>query len=297
MIENKKKIDSNTVAEFDRYFSPSPYVVDKLPNEKTVRNFTEVYIKNSSGAYDTYRMIKGSWVLTNSNLNTKEIVTISGSGGSATAGVDSFNGRTGTVVPASGDYSNSDVGLGNVDNIQQMPLSYLDTDNTLAADSDVKVASQKAIKAYTDNKIDYIVKQADETKNSDTTLADDSELVIALEANTKYLIDILIGFYFDATPDIKLQLAFSGTLTSWLANKIICENDGSASFTNSFNDATLTTTHIITSASNTNGILKINGIIEVGASSGNLSMQFAQNTSDVGNTTVKKGSFIKINKI
>jgi len=29
-----------------------------------------------------------------------------------------------------------------------MPLSYLDTDNTLAADSDAKVASQKAVKAY-----------------------------------------------------------------------------------------------------------------------------------------------------
>jgi hypothetical protein len=29
-----------------------------------------------------------------------------------------------------------------------MPLSYLDTDNTLAADSDVKVASQKAVKAH-----------------------------------------------------------------------------------------------------------------------------------------------------
>jgi len=40
------------------------------------------------------------------------------------------------------------VNLGNVDDVQQMPLSYLDTDNTLAADSDAKVPSQKAIKAY-----------------------------------------------------------------------------------------------------------------------------------------------------
>lgn len=40
----------------------------------------------------------------------------------------------------------SQVGLGNVDNVQQMPLSYLDTDGTLASDSDVKVPSQKAVK-------------------------------------------------------------------------------------------------------------------------------------------------------
>lgn len=44
----------------------------------------------------------------------------------------------------------SEVGLANVDNVQQMPLSYLDTDANLAADSDAKVPSQKAVKAYID---------------------------------------------------------------------------------------------------------------------------------------------------
>jgi len=44
----------------------------------------------------------------------------------------------------------TDVGLSNVDNVQQMPLSYLDTDDALTADSDVKVPSQSAIKSYVD---------------------------------------------------------------------------------------------------------------------------------------------------
>jgi hypothetical protein len=43
------------------------------------------------------------------------------------------------------------VGLSNVDNVQQMPLSYLDIDNTLSNNSDVKVSSQKAIKYYVDH--------------------------------------------------------------------------------------------------------------------------------------------------
>lgn len=43
-----------------------------------------------------------------------------------------------------------DVGLGSVDNVQQLPMSYLDTDTALAANSDTKVASQKAVKAYAD---------------------------------------------------------------------------------------------------------------------------------------------------
>ncbi len=55
-----------------------------------------------------------------------------------------------------GDTSNphsvtkAQVGLGNVDNLQQLPLSYLDTDISLTANSDTKVASQKAVKAYMD---------------------------------------------------------------------------------------------------------------------------------------------------
>ena len=46
----------------------------------------------------------------------------------------------------------SDVGLSNVDDLQQMPKSYLDTDATLIGNSDEKVPSQKAVKAYVDSK-------------------------------------------------------------------------------------------------------------------------------------------------
>ena len=40
--------------------------------------------------------------------------------------------------------------LENVLDVAQLPLSYLDTDGTLAANSDTKVASQKAMKTYAD---------------------------------------------------------------------------------------------------------------------------------------------------
>jgi hypothetical protein len=42
------------------------------------------------------------------------------------------------------------VGLTNVTDTAQMPASYLDTDTALAANSDAKVPSQKAVKAYID---------------------------------------------------------------------------------------------------------------------------------------------------
>ncbi|MDO8806738.1 MAG: hypothetical protein Q7R35_20190, partial [Elusimicrobiota bacterium] len=42
------------------------------------------------------------------------------------------------------------VGLGNVTNVEQLPASYLDTDALLAANSDIKVPSQKAAREYMD---------------------------------------------------------------------------------------------------------------------------------------------------
>ena len=46
--------------------------------------------------------------------------------------------------------SKSQVGLDAVENVLQIPKSYLDTDVALTADSDEKVPSQKAVKAYVD---------------------------------------------------------------------------------------------------------------------------------------------------
>jgi hypothetical protein len=47
----------------------------------------------------------------------------------------------------------SDVGLSNVLDVAQVPASYLDTDGTLAANSDTKVATQRAVKTYADQLI------------------------------------------------------------------------------------------------------------------------------------------------
>ncbi len=73
----------------------------------------------------------------------------------------SLTGLTGTQV-----------GLNNVTNVAQLPLSYLDTDTALTMDSDFKVPSQKAIKYYVDAGLNdaTIVKEADLTINDFNTV-------------------------------------------------------------------------------------------------------------------------------
>ena len=58
----------------------------------------------------------------------------------------------GHVLTGSFSISKTDVSLGNVDNVQQLPMSYLDT-NTSLGSSDVKVPSQNAVKTYVDTAI------------------------------------------------------------------------------------------------------------------------------------------------
>ncbi len=59
----------------------------------------------------------------------------------------------GYALSANISLNNSDVGLGNVSNVTQLPLSYLDTDPTMAANSNTKVPSQAAVVAYVGSQI------------------------------------------------------------------------------------------------------------------------------------------------
>ena len=69
----------------------------------------------------------------------------------------------------------------------KIPTSYLDTDGTLTADSDVKVASQKATKTYSDTKI------ASSALDTDGTLAANSDVKVASQKATKTYADTKVA--------------------------------------------------------------------------------------------------------
>jgi len=80
--------------------------------------------------------VAGGLPLANSSGNLNDWVDLS------SLGVASVFGRTGAVTAQTGDYTAAQVGA--------LPTTYLDTDVTLSADSNSKVASQHAIKYYVD---------------------------------------------------------------------------------------------------------------------------------------------------
>lgn len=65
--------------------------------------------------------------------------------------VSETTGHMDNVTTNPHNVTKSQVGLGNVTNDAQMPISYLDTDGTLSTNTDLKVPSEKAIRTYISN--------------------------------------------------------------------------------------------------------------------------------------------------
>jgi hypothetical protein len=114
--------------------------------------------------------------------------------------VTSLNTRTGAVILAAGTnvtitespdgtFTLASTG-GGVDTDAFVPSTYLDTDTALAADSDVKVATQKATKAYVDGAVSDTDAFVPSTYlDTDTALAADSDVKVATQKATKAYVD------------------------------------------------------------------------------------------------------------
>jgi len=63
-----EKLNSNNLAELDRHYHPVSQIVTSLPNPKSVRDMSEVFIKNPDGTYNKYQMVNGVWIQTGTNL-------------------------------------------------------------------------------------------------------------------------------------------------------------------------------------------------------------------------------------
>jgi hypothetical protein len=150
------------------------------------------------------------------------------------------------------------------------------------------------------------IKGSAETRNSTTALADDSDLLIALDAGKLYRIESIVGVYSAATPDFKFRFHFSGDL-SWVNGSIIYNDDVLS--TSSFGSASAVQCRNLVAGWLTDGtsVLVVNGSatstfrsciwmrgwLKVGGSGGDLSLQWAQNTSNAGNTTTDQDSWLR----
>lgn len=141
-------------------------------------------------------------------------------------------------------------------------------------------------------------KAADESVTSSTTMQDDDELLVALDANSHYIFHALISYDASTTGDIKMQFTVpsgaSGRRHSLHAQSTATSCSSSAQSTWG---GPITTA--ITSIGGTGAVCEalIDGYVSTSGTSGNLRLQFAQDVSDATASIVKAGSFIQWRKL
>lgn len=148
-----------------------------------------------------------------------------------------------------------------------------------------------------DTEVLWALKAADESVASSTTLQNDDTLLVTLEANATYEFVAHVGYVGNTTGDIKLAFTFpSGASCYWSGKGGPASDDtfgssGSTRHSVSFGDASGTSLSF--AGSTTVLSVHILGVVTTASTAGTLQLQWAQNTSNATNTTVKAGSFLR----
>lgn len=99
----------------------------------------------------------------------------------------------------------TNIGLGNVANVNQIPMSYLTTDGTLSSNSDVLVPSEKAVKTYVDSGLSSKIGKDPSVINVSDVGGDFTTISAAISyintqspsANNQYVISVGSGLYVE----------------------------------------------------------------------------------------------------
>jgi hypothetical protein len=135
-------------------------------------------------------------------------------------------------------------------------------------------------------------KVADEIVNTSAALQNDDHLLFAVAASEVW--DFQISLFFDSgtTPDIKFAITVpAGATLLWAPTG---QNDGGTAY----EDSVVQTVSGTAFSQQGTGVgtirhCRIAGVVICGATPGNVQLQWAQNTSNGSNTTVKAGSNLK----
>ena len=129
------------------------------------------------------------------------------------------------------------------------------------------------------------IKAADETVNNSTVLQNDDELTLAVEANTLYLLNIILVTNSGATPDFKFKITLPAGATMY--GRVEDPSPGVGFSPQQFTEATASVAFAGTGSAYVTFIKA--GVIIAGTA-GNVTLQWAQNTAEVSDTKVLTGS-------
>lgn len=139
-------------------------------------------------------------------------------------------------------------------------------------------------------------KAANKTVNNSTTLSADSELVIAVEANTSYLFEAYLEYSSATTPDAKFSITTPAGATWSIAPRGL--TTGVAATSGSIETAPLTTGGIALGGNGAGTHLTAtpSGQVTITGTAGNVTLTWAQNTANVSDTVLYAGSWMRLTR-
>jgi hypothetical protein len=143
-------------------------------------------------------------------------------------------------------------------------------------------------------------KTADTSRSATTTFADDDHLVFAAEASAVYTMVGWIKYFASNTPDIKVQFSVpSGCLGEWAwlmpGSGTLAAGTAGYSIRTDTNDVSGSRTGYGTSDSNM--FTPMSGLFRMSSTAGNITLQWAQNTSDATATVMYTDSWLQFTRI
>ena len=156
-----------------------------------------------------------------------------------------------------------------------------------AVDQAIAIAAQGA-KAWK-----MALKLAGTTRNTNTTLSDDPDLIFPVYPNEAYMFRGVVDYTTTAAGDFKYTMSGPASPVSVLIRRRVIIPGGTAfsgvGITTAFGGAGIAAT----ASAGGIGSVAFEGAVTVGASAGNVAFQWAQNSSDAGPTTVLRGSYLE----
>lgn len=137
-------------------------------------------------------------------------------------------------------------------------------------------------------------KMADQTVNNTVTLVNDTELSVPLPTdNIRYLYRCGVRYNSNTIADIKLAFALPAGAVATIYGPGIDLATASPTALSNFADV-VTPGTFASGGTGSNVAITLNGGIQVAGTTGNFTLQFAQNTLNASNTSVLAFSFLQV---
>ncbi len=143
----------------------------------------------------------------------------------------------------------------------------------------------------------YAVKNGDTSRASNTTLTNDPDLSVAVDANKSYEVKVRLQYLSTSTANLKISCSVPGSAT--FSGAIIGYGVGAAfaSVTVVDSGAPITGTFHCAGFAAFDGALEVSGILNTAGAAGNFTLQWAQDTSAGTTTIMRTGSSMLLRRV